>query len=249
MKTSEIARNYNIDKKEFESFLMAKGLRFSKGLLVGIVINEFDVSNYVALFKNYLAEESQRKAEEEARRKKEEEAKRKAEEEARRKAEEETRRKVEEEARRKAEEEAERCQRIHKVEEEFLRSEECERQKLQNLSENERRNYTMANCVKLYKEKLKGTWESCCSIVGYYYKECREVLFYPGFTYSGVDGSNGNYNIYLTGNECGQCYLCVNERDYMNVPHQTMGEITFSDDNNYCTIICPSGGSHVFRRV
>ena len=198
--------------------------------------------------KRKAEEEAKRKAEEEARRKAEEEAKRKAEAEAKRKAAEEAKRKAEEEARRKAEEEArkkqeaqQRNERIRIAETEFLERDAEEKDNF-NTETEEGRNEFMANCVKLYKEKLKGTWNACGSVKG----SDAEVIGLRGFTYSGNDGMNGAYGIYLTGNECGQCFLCINHSPSYFV--QTMGEIAFSEDNNYFTLICPGGGNYVFQR-
>jgi len=198
--------------------------------------------------KRKAEEEAKRKAEKEARRKAEEEAKRKAEAEAKRKAEEEAKRKAEEEARRKAEEEArkkqeaqQRNERIRIAETEFLERDAEEKDNF-NTETEEGRNEFMANCVKLYKEKLKGTWNQN----GASYADGDILgLWLQSFTYS-EDGEvqtgtnrtvgNFNYSVCLTGDESGKCMLYV--KGNPNGFCSTLGEIAFTEDNNHFTLNC-----------
>ena len=52
MKTTEIAKKYQVDKDEFEHFLTAHQLRFSGGGLLSFSVDDNDVEKYVDMFKN-----------------------------------------------------------------------------------------------------------------------------------------------------------------------------------------------------
>ena len=253
MKTKDIAAEYGIDRVEFEIFLKQKGLRFRTGLLSGMTVDDADAARYVDGFRKYKSGEKTRTwrvAEQENKRVKEA-----AQEEAvgtarRQEA-------AKQAARQRAGEEEIRKQRILLAEKEYLEQERNEQEILPEESgwpEYERREKIMANCVKLYREKLTGNWEVCgaitanTDILGMWVKE---------FSYSGEDGieqhastggvnKNFVFNVYVTGNEFGKCMLLV--KGNPNGFCCTFGEICFTEDGGFCTVQC--AGSHfILRRI
>lgn len=264
MKIKAIAESFNIERSEFEQFLIAHKLRFSKSFFSGINVDDTDVDRYVQLFreeKEKIEEQERLRIEEETRRKKEEAARKKAEEVARIKAEKEASKKAEEEARKKAEEDvlrkaaedALRNEKIAAAFAEYVEAENLEKEELKLLTDEERRTYIMANSVKLCREKLTGTWaQSGASyadgdIFGLWLRE---------FSYSGTDGETQNavsklnntftYRVFVTGDESGRCmlYVCGNPNGFT----ATIGEIAFTDDNNSFTLLCKNS-SFLFERV
>ena len=60
MKTREITEKYQIDKDQFEIFLIRKEKKFREGLL-GTIVDDTDVESYVAEYLDYERTKSQRK--------------------------------------------------------------------------------------------------------------------------------------------------------------------------------------------
>ena len=263
MKIKEIAEKYGVDREEFERFIKTEKLNFKSGLFGSISIEDDLVPEYTQKFKKHLEEVAEKE-----RIRREEEEKRiaaeRAKEEARRLAEaEEAKRRAEEEAARKKKEEEERAQRIQEAEEEFRAAEEKEMKDLaaelnienfSELTDEERRGILMANCVKLYREKLKGTWEMKGGITDNV--DLFGVTYLSQFSYNGIDGEeligkdfqgkSFNYKIYVTGTETGKVMLYVSGNPITF--HATIGEIAFSDDNNSFTLT-GSTSFFVFERV
>lgn len=242
MKLKEIAARYRIDSNEFSDFLVNNRLRYTKGLLTGIVVADSDVEQYVSLFQDEL------------KRRKEAEIRKRAEEEARKKAEaEEARKRAEEEAAKRVIFEEQRKERIAKAQAEFVDAEKRQEREIITLTESERRAFIMANSVKLCREKLTGTWVQA----GASYADGDILgLWLRGFSYSGVDGDaqtattggtnkQFNYRVLVTGDESGKCYLYVSGNP--NLFCSTLGEIAFSDDNNFFTLNCRNS-SFLFAR-
>ena len=87
MNTKTISLQFDIDKSEFEAFLTENHLKFSRSVLSGITIDDFNVDSYVSMFKLEMEKQAKKRAEEKAKQEAEEKEKRQAEEAARQKAE------------------------------------------------------------------------------------------------------------------------------------------------------------------
>lgn len=252
MKAKAISAKYGINIAEFEQFLSDKHLEYNKSIFSGIVVDDIKVDDYVAQFKEHKELIRKKAEEEEAKRIAEEQARKKANEEARRIAEEQARIKAEEEAKRKAEEEKNRAIRIKTAQEAFDEAEKEEQNRLGNLSESERGEIIMANSVKLCREKLKGTWvQSGAS----YANNDIFGLWLQSFKYTGIDGEQQsatsnlnkpyNYRVFVTGDESGRCFLYVSGNP--NGFCSSIGEIAFTEDNNFFTLSCKDS-SFLFSR-
>ena len=240
MKTKDIAAMYGLDRTGFEHFLIQSNLRYKTGLLSGMTVDDADAEAYARYYRNRLqAEEAANKRAEEAV-----------------PAQEEAGRADTERAAAKAEEEAQK-QRILPARAEDNGTERNETEALAKdpnspndaeAPENERSANTMANCVKLYREKLKGNWEVCGAVTAN-----TDILatWVKGFSYPGTDGAeqrastggvnkNFVFSVYVTGNETGKCMLLV--KGNPNGFCSTFGELCFTEDGGFATVDC--GDSH-----
>ncbi len=271
MKLKEIIAKYHFNEDDFKSFLDTNNLHYSKSFLGGLSIDDSAVDNYISLYQDELkkrveAEEAKRKAEEEkrkaaaeAREKARLEAKKRAEELAKKQAEERALREKQrkeaeaEAARKEAEAESLRQKQLIEFREEFEEAQKKEQAELENLTEDERKQNIMANCIKYYKEKLKGSW----TLSGASYADGDIFgLWLREFEYDGTDGKkytvpltelkrNFTYQVYLTADECGNCYLCVNGNP--NGFCSSFGKIIFTEKDDYFALSCKS--SHfMFQR-